>query len=57
MELESVKIETEVLNRIRPHVKEKGLILSKFISMELAKVMDKIEKRKRNTNDFTEIKM
>ena len=40
MELESVKIETEVLNRIRPHVKEKGLILSKFISMELAKVMD-----------------
>jgi hypothetical protein len=44
--MESVKIEKAVLNRIRPYVKEKGLILSKFISFEMAKVMDKLDKRK-----------
>ena len=43
---ESVRIDSDVLERVRNYANTKRLHLSGFISLELTKVMNRIEKKK-----------
>lgn len=42
----SVRVDAEVLERVRSYANEKRLHLTGFISTQLSKIMDRIEKRK-----------
>jgi hypothetical protein len=46
MKTESIRIESEVLNRVREHVKDTRQTVGGFISYELEKIMNRIDKKK-----------
>jgi hypothetical protein len=46
IETESVRLEKDMLSRVRPHAKSKRMTISGFISIEINKIMDRIDKRK-----------
>ncbi len=49
IETESVRIYADVLDRVRNHVNSKRLHIAGFVSNELTKVMDRIDKKKKVT--------